>query len=130
MAHSRIVYLVDDNADYRFLVQQVFTLFLPEHQVHFFADGSQLVERMDALPKVSRPDLIVLDMDMPQLNGLQTLFLLKQNPDWKAVPVVIMTNRDQMEIRRKSHQLGANAFLLKPLNLLEMRNVMTQLCAY
>ncbi|WP_420152188.1 response regulator [Siphonobacter sp.] len=130
MAHSRIVYLVDDNADYRFLVQQVFTLFLPEHQVHFFTDGSQLVERMDALSKLPKPDLIVLDMDMPQLNGLQTLFLLKQNPDWKTVPVVMMTNRDQMEIRRESHQLGANAFLLKPLNLLEMRNVMIQLCEY
>lgn len=130
MAHSRIVYLVDDNADYRFLVQQIFTMFLPEHQVHFFADGSQLVEKLDALPKRFKPDLIVLDMDMPQLNGLQTLLLLKQSTDWKAVPVVMMTNRDQAEIRRKSHQLGANAFILKPLNLLEMKNIMIQLCEY
>ncbi len=128
MAQPRLIYLVDDNADYCFLVQQVFTIFLPEHQVRFFADGSKLVEGMEALSKLSKPDVIVLDIDMPQLDGLQTLLVLKQDPAWEAVPVVMMTNRDQTEFRRESYQLGANAFVLKPLNLIEMKDLMTQLC--
>lgn len=122
-----LLYLVDDSADYRFLVQQVFTLFLPHCPVRFFADGADLVDALDALAGEGRPQVIILDVDMPRLDGFQTLVQLKQHPDWQSVPVVMMTNRTDRDYQRESYRLGASAFVPKPMNLPGIKAVMTQL---
>ena len=148
-----MLYLVDDAADYRFLVQQVFKMFLPQYSLRMFAGGLELIqyveEKSTALPvaltesdlsspdeihldvdhtDVARPNLIVLDVDMPKLNGLQTLDRLKQNPYWRSVPVVLMSNRIDPEFKEIAYQLGAASFLTKPTDLLMLRDVLGQLC--
>ncbi|MDB5243693.1 MAG: response regulator receiver protein [Spirosoma sp.] len=132
MTPSRLVFLVDDSADYRFLVKQVFRMFLPQHQVVFFADGADLVDAMDSLAGSveALPGVLALDVDMPGLNGFQTLAHLKKHPLWESVPVVMMTNRDEGEYRRESNRLGASAFVLKPMDLMSINSMMTQLCEY
>jgi CheY-like chemotaxis protein len=130
MTESRLIYLVDDDADYRFLVQQIFKKFLPQHHIRFFANGAELIDNIDSPQEqsINRPDVILLDIDMPRLNGFETLLQLKQRVDWQPVPVVMMTNRDQVEFRQESKQLGASAFLLKPIELMEIKTTMTQIC--
>ncbi|GAB3928540.1 response regulator [Larkinella terrae] len=123
-----MVYIVDDGADYRFLVQQVFTLFLPQHPVRFFADGANLVDALNSLTRDVWPEVIVLDVDMPRLDGFQTLVHLKQHSDWQSVPVVMMTNRTDRDYQQESFRLGASAFVPKPMDLLGIKTVMTQLC--
>lgn len=132
MAQPRLVYLVDDAADYRFLVQQVFSLFLPQHRVGLFADGAELVAVIDsgAASAQALPGVIALDVDMPGLNGFQTLSQLKQHPSWQPVPVVMITNRDHEDYRQESYRLGASAFVLKPMNLMALKSLMTRLCEY
>jgi CheY-like chemotaxis protein len=126
------LYVVDDAADYRFLVQQVFTLFLPAYRVHFFADGAELVGAMDGLAAVNvdKPRVIVLDLDMPQLDGFQTLVHLKQHPYWQPVPVVIMSNRRDWPYQQESLRLGASAFVAKPMDLMAIKRAMTLLCEH
>ena len=125
-----MIYVVDDGADYRFLVQQVFTMFLPKYPVRFFADGADLVDALDSLAEEVRPEVMVLDVDMPRLDGFQTLVQLKQHPYWQSVPVVMMTNRMDPEFQQESYRLGASAFVPKPIDLLEIKTVMTQLCEH
>lgn len=132
MPHSNLIYLVDDDADYRFLVQQVFKMFLPNHQVRFFSDGSELAGNLEALvnEQTASPRVIILDIDMPELNGFQTLSKLKQHPFWQTVPVIMMTNRDQAEFRQESFRMGANAFSLKPMSLPDIKAAMTEICEH
>lgn len=125
MARPRLIYLVDDTADYRFLVQQVFNLYLPAHQIRFFPDGIDLVKELDT--EMEKPDVILMDIDMPQLNGFEALAKLKHHHDWQQVPVVMMTNRDQAEYRQETFRLGASAFLQKPASLMEIKSIMTRL---
>ncbi len=70
------VYVVDDAADYRFLVQKVFNQFLPQYKVTLFSGGDALLQHLQTSPV--HPSLILLDLHMPGMNGLQTLAQLKQ----------------------------------------------------
>lgn len=122
-----MVYIVDDAVDYRFLVQQVFKLFLSQYALRLFADGLELIQAIEQ-PTTLYPNLIILDVDMPKLNGYQTLERLKQNSVWQAVPVVMMSNRVDSGFIETAYQLGASAYLTKPMDLTELRKVMEQLC--
>jgi CheY-like chemotaxis protein len=130
MVGSRLIYLVDDDADYRFLVQKIFNMFLLQHHIRFFANGAEFIDSIDSPQEQSmtRPDVILLDIDMPRLNGFETLMQLRQRVDWKPVPVIMMTNRDQLEFRQESNQLGASAFLLKSIDLMGIKAAMTIIC--
>ncbi|MGV3603636.1 MAG: response regulator [Dyadobacter fermentans] len=130
MTGSCLVYLVDDDADYQYLVGQVFNIFLAKHRIRFFANGAGLVNAIESatISSDEMPSAILLDIDMPHMDGFQTLTAIKQNPIWHPVHVIMMTNRDQPEYREESERLGAHAFLLKPISLFEIQKEMTQIC--
>ncbi|MEZ0606946.1 response regulator [Fibrella sp. WM1] len=125
-----MIYVVDDAADYLFLVQQVFKLFLPQYAVRFFADGLDLMQHIDQTDDPILPSVIVLDVDMPKLDGLQTLERLKQLPGWKVVPVVMISNRTDEQFVVACYKRGASSCLVKPLNINELRRNMELLGQY
>lgn len=123
-----MVFIVDDGADYRFLLQQVFSRFLPQHPVRFFADGDEL--RRHVLAGGEHPRVIVLDFDMPILNGHQTLQFLKQEPSWEQIPVVMMTNSVSGDAVDACYQAGASSFLTKAVDLPQMQQDLGLICQY
>lgn len=125
---NRAVYVVDDTADYRFLVQQVFTHFLPQYSVRLFTGGDALLRELQTSPE--RPALILLDLYMPELSGQQTLGRLKQEPAWRSIPVVVVTSASSAQEVRACYQAGANSCLPKPVGLEAMRQHLEQLCTY
>lgn len=76
---------------------------------------------IDALYKVAanKPDLIILDLTMPRMNGYEVLHHLKSVPQTRDIPVLIQTASDTRETRDQTFKLGATDFLIKPLNPLE-----------
>lgn len=128
-----MVYLVDDAADYRFLVQQVFKLFLPQYPLRLFADGMELIQSIEAptdLSGAELPKLLLLDVDMPKLSGTQTLERLQKYPAWQFVPIVMLSNRADDSFVSACYERGACSFLHKPLDLEQMKTVMGLLCHY
>ena len=128
-----MIYVVDDAADYRFLVQQVFKRFLPQYSLRFFADGLDLIQSIkrpvnSVQDQLARPGLILLDVDMPKLNGFQTLEQLKRDPLWQPIPVVMISSRLEANFSEAALQGGAVSYILKPMGLPELQTVMTQLC--
>ena len=123
-----MVYIVDDGVDYRFLLDQVFKRFLPKISVRFFADGDEL--RQHVLAQGDSPRVILLDLDMPVLNGRQTLQFLKQQSAWKHIPVIIMTNSVSGDDMTACYDLGVNSFLMKPAGLEQMQQDMQLICQY
>ena len=136
-----MVYVVDDNTDYRLLTQQVFKRFLPRYPVRLFADGLDLLESMEqaVTPKPGpeetagdweRPALIILDVEMPRLTGFDTLVRLQNDLHWRTIPVVMMSNRQDLAFSQRAQQLGAASYLPKPVGIDALRAVMEQLCRY
>lgn len=67
-----------------------------------------------------RPDLLVLDVMMPGMDGFQVLETLRKDPDTARVPVLMLTARDQHNDILKGYQMGATSYLVKPFNLDEL----------
>lgn len=123
-----MVYIVDDTADYRFLVGQVFNRFLPQYPTRFFTDGDEL--RRHVLAQGDRPQVVLLDLDMPILNGYDTLAFLRGQAAWRHVPVVVMTSSAVGDERLTCYEAGASSFMLKPTGLDAMKKTMETVCAY
>ena len=79
-------------------------------------NGAKLLEVMDSLESKELPDLIILDQNMPQKNGLQTLEDLKSNPYFSSIPVVVYSTYADAMLTRKAMEKGADMVAIKPLN--------------
>lgn len=94
-------------------------------QVNLERAGYQVVtayDGVDALKKVSdeKPDLIVLDVMMPQMDGFEVLKNLKANPDTRDIPVIMLTAKAQDADVFRGWQSGVDCYLTKPFNPLEL----------
>ena len=71
----------------------------------------------DALEEIrqNRPDLVVLDVMMPDIDGWQILQKLKSDPSTSSIPVILCTAKDSLEDVEKSYQYGAQSYLIKPI---------------
>lgn len=85
------------------------------------ADGEEALVQLRA----SVPDLVVLDLEMPALDGAQTLRVIRKDPRWAALPVILMSGLPESTAKRRSQ--GYNAFLRKPFALDELLQTMEPL---
>ncbi len=79
-------------------------------------DGQQC---LDTLAKESF-DIVLLDVMMPGVDGLQVCERMRENPAWRSIPVVLLTAKDDMETRTRGMALGVSEYLTKPINKLEL----------
>ena len=72
----------------------------------------------DGLSKVAdtQPDIIFVDVMMPRLDGYQTCALIKNNPQFKKIPVVMLTSKDTLFDRARGKLVGSDQYLIKPFN--------------
>ena len=82
------------------------------------AKGYRLISALDgeiglALAKKEKPDLILLDIVLPKVNGLEVLGKLKDDPETKAIPIIILTNLEGINNVGKVLELGATTYLVK-----------------
>ena len=92
--------------------------------------GSKVLEApdgVDALKKLSteKIDLILADINMPVMNGLKLLSLVRENASFKAIPVIMITTEGALEDRNRAMALGANAYLTKPIQTQELIKLVT-----
>ncbi|MBC6428795.1 MAG: response regulator [Cellvibrionales bacterium] len=86
------------------------------------------VDGYDALAKIvaAKPDLILLDIMMPRLDGYQTLALVRSNAAFKSTPVVMLSSKDGLFDKAKARTLGSNSYLNKPFSKQELLAVHQQ----
>ncbi len=81
----------------------------------------------DAAP---RPDLILLDLNMPRMNGRELLKVLKNDPDLGRIPVVVLTTSEQEVDILRSYDLGCNSYIQKPVDMDQFVSAVRQLGHY
>ncbi|KAB1440416.1 response regulator [Candidatus Galacturonibacter soehngenii] len=82
----------------------------PYYKVSLVKSGEQALKFMEK----NRPDLILLDIQMPGMDGFETIQRLKENPDDRNIPVLFLTSQEDIDSRMRGFQLGATDFILKP----------------
>ena len=120
------ILLVEDNpADAR-LVKEAMKEVKINNTLYHVPDGVEamaFLRRQGEYSKMIRPDVVLLDLNMPRKDGRQTLKEIKADPDLRRIPVVILTVSDAEEDIIKSYDLHANCYVTKPLNLDEFSKV-------
>lgn len=123
-----ILLLVEDNpADARML-KEAMKDFKINNALYHVPDGVEamaFLRNQGEYAHMPRPDVILLDLNMPRKDGRQTLKEIKEDPDLKRIPVVVLTVSDAEEDIIKSYNLHANCYVTKPLNLDEFSKVVT-----
>ncbi len=99
---------VDDSVSVRKLVQ--FTLKSKGYQVTAAEDGQEALEMLDE----KEYDAIILDINMPRLDGLEFLKKIRSESAFESIPVIMLTTEGQEEDKNKSLKLGASAYIVKP----------------
>jgi CheY-like chemotaxis protein len=113
------VLLVEDDPGDVLMTQEAFADHKVHNRLHVVADG---VEAMAFLRKegsyadVPTPDLILLDLNLPKMDGREVLAAIKEDPTLRSIPVVILTTSEAEEDVLRSYSLHANAYVTKPVD--------------
>ncbi|MFZ2529694.1 MAG: response regulator [Rhodococcus sp. (in: high G+C Gram-positive bacteria)] len=119
-AHAIDVLLVEDDAGDVLMTQEAFEFNKVGNTLHVVRDGEQALEflyRKGEFADAIRPDLILLDLNLPKYDGRQVLEKIKSDPDLADIPVVILTTSAAEEDILRSYKLHANAYVTKPVDL-------------
>lgn len=110
--------MADDDPDDRLLVQEAFEENHLLNVVHTVEDGEELLEYLYKKGKFAetavRPNMILLDLNMPRKSGLEALQEIKADPSLRSIPVVVLTTSKAEEDIIRSYDLGVNSFVVKP----------------
>lgn len=114
------ILLVEDNAGDIELTKDVFHDAKIHNRLHITRNGEEALDFLYQRGKhenAARPDLMLLDLNMPGMNGKEVLAIIKEDEALKDIPVIILTSSEaEMDIL-KSYKLHANAYIVKPLSL-------------
>ncbi len=124
-----VLFAEDDEDDQEFITL-AFNKATSEHRLHITNNGQEAMEYLSNLPEQHLPCLIVLDLNMPVLNGVQTLEALKKMDRYQDIPKVIFTTSDSSDDRAKCLAIGANGYEVKPHNMNEIVNTIEKLLHY
>jgi two-component system, response regulator len=136
MTRNRIILLVEDNADDADLTVRAFEKSQIVHQMVVVRDGLEALnylfgegEFAGRDPQLA-PEVVLLDLNLPKLNGLDVLRRMRADERTRRVPVVMLTSSKEEGDRLKSYNLGANSFVRKPVNSAEFLDAARQLGVY
>jgi two-component system, chemotaxis family, response regulator Rcp1 len=121
----QILMVEDNEADVRLAIEAMKEGKIA-NRVHVVEDGveaMQYLRRQGKYAEAPRPDLVLLDLDLPRKDGRQVLAEIKSDPELCAVPVVVLTNSRAEQDIAKSYASHANCYIVKPVNLDGMMEV-------
>jgi chemotaxis family two-component system response regulator Rcp1 len=114
------ILLVDDNPGDARLVAEGFRAAAPAALLSVVPDGVEAIHclrREGQYLTAPTPDLILLDLRMPRKSGLEVLAEVKQDPNLRSIPVVVLTSSDAPQDIRMAYDLHANCYIAKPIDL-------------
>lgn len=128
----RPILLVEDNPMDIDLTRRAFArrhLVNPLQVAHDGEEAMRLVEAWEA-DEQPRPALVLLDLKLPKVDGLDVLARIKQHAQFKVIPVVVLTtSAEDLDVQR-AHRLGANSYIVKPVSFDKFLDVAAQIELY
>lgn len=110
------ILLVEDDLADALLIEEALLHGGTHRRIAQVSDGVEALERLND-PAVPRPDLILLDLNMPRMNGRELLHVLKNDENLKVIPTVVLTTSGAPEDVAAAYRNHSNAYITKPVNL-------------
>jgi CheY-like chemotaxis protein len=130
-----VILMADDDADDRLLTRDAMRESHLGNPFREVQDGQELMDYLRRKGKYAtadapRPGLILLDLNMPRMDGREALELIKKDPDLRSIPVIILTTSKTEEDILRSYGLGANSFITKPVTFDGLVEIVRALDSY
>ena len=131
MNNNQPILLVEDNPVDLDLTLRALKSQKLENQIFTARDGEEAIAYIEKWEKGDpRPVVILLDLKMPKVNGLEVLKEIKSHPVFKTIPVVVLTTSSETSDVREAYQLGANSYIVKPVDFEKFLDVAKQIDLY
>lgn len=133
---SVTILIADDDPDDRMMTKEALEESFLVNELKFVEDGVELLQYLRRQGKFSdiqnspRPGIILLDLNMPKVDGREALKVIKSDPDLKSIPIVVLTTSKADEDIVKTYDLGVNCFISKPVSFSEFVEVTRALGNY
>jgi CheY-like chemotaxis protein len=129
--HNQPILLVEDNPLDLDLTLRAFKSQKLDNPVLIARDGEEALSFIEKWEKGDpRPVVILLDLKMPKVNGLEVLKILKNHPQFKTIPVVVLTTSSESSDVHAAYELGANSYIVKPVDFEKFLDVAKQINLY
>ena len=129
------ILIADDDLDDCEMIREALEESRLVNEIHFVHDGEELLSFLkrsgaDDKNEFPLPGLILLDLNMPKMDGREVLKELKNHPELQKTPVIVLTTSQAEEDIIRSYNLGANSFITKPVGFESLVQVMRDLGRY
>ncbi len=118
-----IILIVDDERPYVDLLGELLEKYGLEAQTAY--DAGDALFRL----KAKKPDLILMDLKMPQMDGISLIDRLRSNRKWQKIPIIVVSAKTGREDQKAALDAGANRFLTKPFSSKDLRTVLREFVA-
>lgn len=127
----KIILLVEDNSDDEQLTLRAMRQSEVPNIIRVARDGAEAIEHLFGESAGARlPDLVLLDLKLPKLSGLEVLARIRQDDRAQGLPIVVLTSSDEERDIVESYNLGANSYIRKPVDYDEFIDAVKQLGLY
>lgn len=123
------ILFIEDNRDDRELTIKALVEQGVRNRIVVAKDGEEALDYFDGAEK-ERPCLVLLDLKLPKVSGLDVLRAIRANPSYSAVPVVIFTSSKEQRDLVESYELGANSYVQKPISVAQFDQALRTLGIY
>jgi two-component system response regulator len=134
MISAKTILLVEDTPDDEALALRALSREVSRDQVRIARDG---VEALEAIlpkgfesPEATLFDLILLDLKLPKISGLEVLHKLKTHPSAQVIPTVVLSSSRELPDVLKAYQLGANSYVVKDIDLEDFTDAVSRIIRY
>lgn len=129
MKNNRPILLVEDDAIDRMTVERALKEIKVTNRLDMVKNGEEAVDFLRDASNV-RPGIILLDLNMPKMNGIEFLKVIKADDDLKRIPVIVLTTSKDERDRVDSFNLGVAGYMLKPVDYLQFVEVVRTIDLY
>jgi len=134
--HEFSVLLVEDDLNDIFLVKRAFKMARVQSPLHIVTDGVEAMNYLRGQDRFSDrrayplPKLIVMDIKMPRKSGFEVLEWVKRDPLLRRIPIVIVSSSENPADINRSYELGANAYMVKPVDFQAVEHLFQSITHY
>lgn len=130
------ILVAEDDEDDKLLILKAFERSLPKEKITCVEDGEALIKYLKQIApyndrlKYPKPDIILLDLNMPRKDGREALSEIKSNDEFKSIPVIIFSTSNSKDDIQVTYKLGSSSFITKPGSFEELVKVTEEIEKY
>ena len=119
MKSSRPIFLVEDDAVDQMLLQRALSALRIKNRLDVASNGEEALELLSRSKGEDRPCLILIDLNMPRMNGFEFLKALRKDESLGMIPVIVLTTSKEQKDVKESYRLGVAGYMAKPVDYLQ-----------